>query len=419
MSAQARLALHGGDRAVSNGSIAKWPPISEIDRQYVLASLAGENHAFGPNCQAFENEFAAWNGNRYAITTNSGTAALHMSIAACGCGAGDEVIVTAYSWSSSATAILHHNAIPVFIDIDFDTINMDVSKIEAAITPRTKALMVVHLHGLAVDMDAVMAIARKHKLKVIEDACQAHGAEFRGKKVGTWGHCAAFSFNQNKSLCSGEGGMFVTDDEDLLNKARMVWSFGETRTPAQSRDYHAYALGWMYRNNDLTAAFGRAQLTRLTSYIQTQRENAAALLHQLRGVKGLILPVEPPHHAHSYYNFTCRIDSAALGYTDSPAKLRDKIMQALCAEGVPVGVWQHFILPAMTVFQARNAFGKGSPWCLADPVNYDPAQFPLAQRHTTTHFGMTTPLRSPHPPEVAQAVAEAIRKVFDHVDELV
>ena len=154
-----------------------------------------------------------------------------MALVACDVGCGDEVIVTAYSWSSSATCILHHNAIPVFVDINFDTINMDESLIERAITKKTKAIIAVHLHGLPMNMEKVMAIARKHKLKVVEDACQAHGATFKGRKVGTWGHCAAFSFNQNKCLCSGEGGMFVTDDEEMLKKATQLWSFGETRTP--------------------------------------------------------------------------------------------------------------------------------------------------------------------------------------------
>src|SRR3954464_7362323 len=250
------LAINGGNKTIPDGFIKGWPEITDVDRKYVLDSLNQWNHAFGPNCVAFEKEFAAWNGNHFAITTNSGTAALHMGLAACGCGAGDEVLVTAYSWSSSATCILHANAIPVFVDIDFDTMNMDVSKIEAAITPRTKAIVAVHLHGLSLDMDAIMRIARSHNLKVIEDACQSHGALFNGKKVGAFGDCAAFSFNQNKSLCSGEGGMFVTDSAEILEKARMIWSFGETRTPSQDRDFHAYALGWMYRNKDLKETFG-------------------------------------------------------------------------------------------------------------------------------------------------------------------
>jgi perosamine synthetase len=208
-----KLAIKGGNKAVPDGTIKNWPPIDDIDRQMVLASLDQTNHAFGPNCTAFEKEWAAWNGNKHAITTNSGTAALHMGIVACGCGTGDEVIVTAYSWSSSATCILQHSCIPVFVDIDYDTMLIDPKKIEAAITPKTKAIIAVHLHGLPCDMDPIMAVAKKHNLRVIEDACQAHGAVYKGRKVGTIGHCGAFSFNQNKCLCSGEGGMFVTDDE--------------------------------------------------------------------------------------------------------------------------------------------------------------------------------------------------------------
>ncbi|MCK4283088.1 MAG: aminotransferase class I/II-fold pyridoxal phosphate-dependent enzyme, partial [Candidatus Brocadiae bacterium] len=197
-----KLAIKGGRRTIPEGAIKKWPPIDDVDRKMVMEALEGNVLTTGPNCQALQEEFAVWNGNRYAITTNSGTGALHMCVAACGCGAGDEVIVPAYSWSSSATCILHHNAIPVFVDIDFDTMNIDVDRIEAAITPRTKAIIVVHLHGLAVDMERVTDVARRHGLKVIEDACQAHGATFKGKKVGTWGNCAAFSLNQNKCFCS-------------------------------------------------------------------------------------------------------------------------------------------------------------------------------------------------------------------------
>ena len=300
---QDKLAILGGQPVVPPGTIQPWPPIDAVDEQYVLASLRGTNHAFGPNCVAFEQEFAAWNGNRYAITTNSGTAALHMSVAACGCSEGDEIIVTAYSWSSSATCILHHNCIPVFVDIDWTTMNIDVAKIEAAITAKTKAIIVVHLHGLAVDMDQVMALAKRYGIMVIEDACQAHGARFQGKKVGTLGHCAAFSFNQNKNLCSGEGGMFVTDDEELLQKARTLWSFGETRSPVEARDYHVYALGWMYRNNDLTAAFGRAQLTRLDLYLEWQKRNVHQLHEQLQGTPYLLLPSEPAGHEHNWYNY--------------------------------------------------------------------------------------------------------------------
>ena len=309
------LAINGGKKTIPEGMIKNWPPIDNIDREMVMASLNGGKHAFGPNCTAFQEEYAKWNGNKYAIFTNSGTAALHMGIYASDIGAGDHVLVTSYSWSSSATCILHHNAIPIFVDIDFATINIDVDKIEKAITPRTKAIVVVHLHGLAVNMEKVMAIAKKHKLKVIEDACQAHGALFNGKKTGTLGHCAAFSFNQNKCLCTGEGGMFVTDDKEMYEKACKLWSFGETSTPSQQRDYHAYALGWMYRGSDLVAAFGRAQLSKMDAYFKAQRENGAVMNKLCKGLKGFIAPHEPKGHTHNWYNYTSRVDAQALGWT--------------------------------------------------------------------------------------------------------
>jgi perosamine synthetase len=415
-----QLAILGGTPAVPEGMIKPWPPISDVDRKLVLDSLESEAHTYGPNCVALEEEFAQWNGNRFGITTNSGTAALHMAVAAVGCGAGDHVLVTAYSWSSSATCIIHHNSLPVFVDIDFDTINMDVSKIEAAITPKTKAIIAVHLHGLALDMDAVLDVARRHNLKVIEDCCQSHGALFRGKKVGTMGDCATFSFNQNKCMCSGEGGMFTTDDEAIAANARAVWSFGETRTPAQSRDYHAYALGWMYRNNDLTAAWGRAQLQNLDRYLEIQRENAAALIEGLQGTPGLIIPTQPEGYLHNWYNFTSRIDMDAIGWTGDPARMRDAIMKAINAEGVPASVWQQYILPRMTVFLAKNAYGSGCPWTCpyTEPIDYDPEAFPVAQKHSDTHFGMTMPLRAPNGPDVARAVAHGIRKVFENAEKL-
>ncbi len=416
-----KLAILGGQPVIREGEIKPWPPIDDTDRKMVLESLSGLNHTYGPNYTKFQEEYAAWNGNKHAILTNSGTAALHMSLVACDVSAGDHVLVTAYSWSSSATCILHHNAIPIFVDIDFDTINIDVDKIEQAITPRTKAIIVVHLHGLAVNMDKVMKIARKHGLKVIEDACQAHGALFKGRKTGTLGDCAAFSFNQNKCLCTGEGGMFVTNDDDMKFKATQLWSFGETRTPAESRNYHAYALGWMYRSSDMVAAFGRAQLAKMDDYFRIQRENGAVMNKKCAGVKGLILPTEPEGHTHNWYNYTSRIDMEAIGWTGDPSLMRVAVMKALNAEGVPVSVWQQFILPEMTVFRAKNAYGHGCPWTFmnsGDGVEYDPAKFPVATRHCNTHFGMTVPLRAPNRTDVAEKVADAFIKVFDNIDKI-
>ena len=414
------LAVRGGKPSIPDGAVKPWPPIDDDDRRMVLASLEGANHAFGPNCAAFQEEFAAWNGNRYALTTNSGTAALHMALVAAECGCGDEVIVPAYSWSSSATCVMQHNALPVFVDIDFDTMNIDTSKIEAAVTSKTKAIIAVHLHGLPADMDAVMAIADKHGLKVIEDACQAHGARLRGRKVGTLGHCAAFSFNQNKCLSAGEGGMFVTDDEDMSKRAQALWSFGEQAAPTGRRDYHVYAMGWMYRNSDLCAAWGRAQLRKLDWYLQVQQENADCLTRELAGVPGLILPTAPDGYDHNWYNYTLRFDMATLGHAHDAPAFRDKIVSALRAEGLETGIWQAFVLPAMTVFQAKDGYGHGCPWSCphSRPMDYSVADFPMATKHLATHTGMTTPLRAPNGTEVAKLVAGAIKKVMTSLNQL-
>jgi perosamine synthetase len=308
----------------------------------------------------------------------------------------------------------------VFVDINYDTINIDTDKIEQAITEKTKAIIAVHLHGLAVNMDKINRIAKKYNLKVIEDSCQAVGAKFKDKKTGTMGDCAAFSFNQNKCLCSGEGGMFVTDNEGMYNKAKTLWSFGENRSPVEKRDYHVYALGWMYRNNDLTAAFARAQLTKLNRYLEIQKENVEIFIDIVKDVKGLILPAVPEGYLHNWYNFTSRIDAGQFKYKGPANKLRDAIMAAIQAEGVRVGIWQSYILPAMTVFQARNAYGKGCPWKCphARDVSYDIADFPAAQKHCDTHFGMTESLRAPNGSETAEYVGKAFKKVFENAEQL-
>ena len=414
------LAIHGGPKAVPDGLMRPWPPISDADRRMVLASLEGTEHTHGPNSRVLETEFAAWNGNRHVLTCNSGTAALHMCVAACECGTGDEIIVPAYTWPSSATCCLHHNCIPVFIDIDWATMNIDPAKIEAAVTPRTRAIMAVHLHGLAADMDAILAVARKHGLRVIEDASQSHGATYKGRKVGTLGDCAAFSTNQNKCLSAGEGGFFVTDDASLFEKGKTLWYFGENRVPNEAVEYHTYGMGWMYRNNDLVAAFARAQLARLDDYLAQQKVNAARLARCLAGVPGLILPESPPGYSHTYYNYTIRFDMDALGRARDAKALRDRLLAALRAEGADVAVWQGWPVPEMTVFRARNAYGKGCPWqCqYAGNVDYSVGQFPVAKRHSDWHVGMTTPLRSPNGPEVAERVADAFRKVLANLDQV-
>ena len=418
------LAIYGGTPAILPGTVKNWPPVDRTDEEMVLDALHADCHTRGKHNLAFEQEFCSWNGNQYALFTNSGTAALHMCLVGCGVGAGDHVLVTAYSWSSSATCILHHDAIPIFVDINRDTFLMDPDLIEAAITPRTKAIIVVQLHGLCNNMDKINAIAKKHHLFVIEDACQAHGALYKGRKAGTLGDCAAFSLNQNKCLSCGEGGIFVTNDARIFDGASKLWSFGETSRPEQRRDYHAYALGWMYRNNEITAAFARAQLKKYDWYLQTLRANGNYLKDHLVGIKNLLLPVEPDGCTHNWYNFNLRINFDTLGFNGSEndkIRFRDAVCAAIKAEGVTALVWQHFILPEMTVFQAKNAYGMGYPWSIPgadEGVDYTPSRFPEALRYCHRHISIVQTLRAPNGLDIAARAVEGIRKVFEHLDRI-
>ncbi len=412
------LAIQGGPRLIRTGAVKPSPPTTRTDEQFVLQSLRGSRHAWGPNCDELEKEWAAWNGNKHCIAVTSGTAALHMCLAACNASAGDEIITPAYSWTSSVSCILHAHCIPVFVDIDPVTLNIDPEEIEAAITRRTRAIIAVHLHGVPAEMDSIMAIAKRHKLLVIEDACQAHGALYRGRKVGTIGHCASFSLNQNKMLSAGEGGLFVTDDEAMKERGRSLLLFGDFQKPSNDPRFHSYGLGYMYRYNDLCAAYARAQLRSLDKTIAHARRMFAILREGLAGTPGLILPVEPPGTKENGYNFVCHVAPRAVGYRGPVNYFREAIVSALAAEGVSAFVWQRRILPEMAAVAARNAFGNGSPWRERHSrVHYDPRRFPVALDHTDRYF-VIGGMRLPNTERLAEQTVEAVRKVFGHLDEL-
>ena len=417
-----KLAILGGPKAVGeNIQFKVWPKVTKEDEKFVLASLRQSNHAFGPNCVALQEEFAAWNGNKYCAASNSGTAALHMGLAACEVGCGDEVITTTLSWTSSATCIMHHNAIPVFVDIDWDTQLIDPEKIEAAITPKTRAILPVHYWGLPCDMDAIMKIARKHNLYVIEDACQAHGATYKGKKVGTIGHCAAFSLNQNKNMSAGEGGLFVANDEKLFQKGRALMNFGEMRAPEAKRDFHSYGMGWMYRTSDLPAAYARSMLKNLDATNAKARENYDRLYEGLRGVPNLKLPVESKHRRSNGYAFVIRIESTPANWKGTMAEFQHAVALALTAEGVPVAA-ARMALPAHTVFQAKNGYGHGCPWTCPytrKDISYDMKQFPVTQK--VVDCSIQIAINGHRPPNGAReinAIIKGVRKVFNQLDQV-
>ena len=417
------LAVNGGPPSLSPDAVLPSPPTTVLDEEMVLASLRSGVHAWGENCEALQREWAAWNGNRHCIALNSGTAALHMCLAACGVGAGDEVLTPAYSWTSSATCILHQNAIPVFVDVEPQWQNLDFSRAERAVTPRCKAILVVHLHGVPADMDAAMVLAKRHGLAVVEDCCQAHGALYKGRKVGTIGHCAAFSLNQNKMLSAGEGGLFVTDSDQILNRGRSLVLFGDFRRRGEAdvpegSGYPGFGLGWMYRYNELSAAYARAQLVRLDDGIAHARSLFAILRRELSGLPGLILPTEPAWATENAYNFVCHVDPGAVGYEGPVNVMREAVVRALTAEGVPAFVWQRRILPEMAAIAHRNAYGGGSPWAEhGSHVAYDPSEYPVSLYHSASYF-IIGGLRRPNTEDTARAIAAAVRKVFERISEV-
>ena len=308
-----KLAIMGGTPVVPEGMHRPWPDIRPEDRKAVAAVLERRT-LFGPTAPEItrlEREWAAYLGRSYCIATNSGTAALHCGLAAVGVRSGDEVIVPAFTFVATALAVVHQGARPVFCDIDPDTFNIDPTLIEERLSERTAAIMPVHLHGLPADMDEILAIARRRGLAVVEDAAQAHGATYRDRKVGTLTECAGFSLNATKTLSGGEGGLFVTDDEEGWRVARRLSNFGEDVPPTRAdafRPYLTHGVGWMYRSHELPAALARSQLRRLDEYVARARRNAQILTEGLRELPGVIPPRVPEDRTHTFHKYRVRLD---------------------------------------------------------------------------------------------------------------
>ena len=374
------LAVNGGPREVPEGMVKSWPPITEADKQAVLAVLdSGHLHGTGaPEAKAFQKEWAEYCGVKYALVTNSGTSALHMAVAAAGLQPGDEVILPAYTYWATAAAVLHHNCIPVFVDIELESYCMDPALVEEKITERTKALMPVHVHGMPADMDAIDEVAKRHKLVVLEDAAQAHGAEYKGRKVGGMGDAAGFSLNRSKNLTACEGGIYTTNDESAYQYATMMREFGEVIDPDKRREYNAYTLGWMYRPIEFANAFGRSQLRRLNEYNEQRREMGGYLNEALGAIPGVRPAASPAGRKQVYWTYVLELLPEELGLDCPKRAFREAAEAALRAEGVNVAQWQLMPVPAQDVFQDMKGYGRGCPWTcrFSRPVEYRGEDYP-------------------------------------------
>jgi perosamine synthetase len=277
----------------------------------------------GKYLQQFEAAFGDFCGTRHALACSNGTAAIHLALMALGIGPGDEVIVPTLTFVASANAVVHCGARPVFVDSEPTTWNMDGALIEAKLTARTKAIMTVPLYGHPVDMEPILTLASKHGLFVIEDAAQAHGSEYKGRRVGSLGDIAAFSFFGNKIITTGEGGMVVTDDDDLASRVRQLRGHGMD----PDRRYWFPIIGYNYRMTNVSAAIGLAQLEKVDWHIERRLEVASWYREELRDVPGLTWQIEPHWGKHAYWMFTVMIDEGA-------ATTRDELMGYLHARGV-------------------------------------------------------------------------------------
>ena len=335
-------------------AIAK-PIIGRAEAEAVLRVLKSGTLALGPELKAFEQEFARTIGTRHAVAVSSGTAGLHLALLAAGIGPGDEVITSPFSFIASANAILYVGATPVFVDVDPVTFNLDPQKVAAAVTPRTKAILPVHIFGQAADMTAVMQVAQTHGLVVVEDACESVLATHAGKRVGAFGQSAVFAFYPNKQMTTGEGGMVVTNDDRVAETCRSLANQG--RVPnLQWLDHQV--LGYNYRMDEMSAAIGRVQLRRLPALIAARQRVAAwydaEIARQLPQVRMMRTATG---NTHTYFVYV--VQTPAVG-----AK-RDDLIRRLDADGVQTKPY----LPCIHLFSFyRDRFG------------FKTGDFPIAER---------------------------------------
>lgn len=321
-------------------SIAR-PVMGPEEKQAVLEVLDSGIIAQGPRVKAFEEAFAAMCGVRHAVATSSGTTALHVALLANRIGPGDEVITGAFTFIASANSCLYAGARPVFVDIDPRTFNIDPAKIEAAITPRTRAILPIHLFGLPCDMDAIMAIAKKHNLLVIEDACQAHAATYKGRRVGSFG-TGTFSLYPTKNITSAEGGMVTTDDDAIDESSRVIRQHG-----MRVRYYHD-ELGFNFRMTDIHAAIGLAQLGKLEQFNASRRANAAFYNANLKGV---VTPFVPQGCEHVYHQYTIRV----------PGGKRDALREHLKAHDIGSEVYYPVPIHRQTFYVKDLGYNQSLP----------------------------------------------------------
>jgi len=421
-----RLALFGGPKTIDR-SFKRYNPIGpeEVDaakqvvESGVLSQFIGAwdpDFYGGPKVKEFERKCESYFGVKHAITVNSWTSGLIAAVGAIGIEPGDEVIVTPFTMCASATAILHWNAIPVFADIEPGTFCLDPESVEANITPYTKAIMAVDIFGHSANMDALMHIACKHKLKVITDTAQAPGAIYKGRFAGTLSHVGGFSLNYHKHIHTGEGGILVTDDDELAERLRLIRNHAEAVVGDMGMTNLSNMIGYNFRLGEIECAIGIAQLDKLAALVAGRQKIAHQLTIGLAGLKGLRTPSIEDGCTHSFYVYPLVLDVKGLGVS------RKSILEALRAEGLDALAGGYVNVHLLPMYQHKMAYGtKGFPWssdvCRRE-VNYAKGICPVAEElHDETFLGFPMCLHDLSDADVA-SIGAAFRKVWAQLDRL-
>lgn len=429
----AELAIAGGVATRTQAFPAR-RTMGEAEKQAVIEVMdSGELSGFfgspgpqwlgGAKVKEFECKWADKYGFKHAISVNSWTTGLMTAVGAIGISPGDEVIVSPYTMSASATAILFYGGIPVFADIDPDTFNISAVTIERCITPRTKAIMVVHIFGQAADMDPIMELAGRHQLKVIEDAAQAPGIYYKGKPVGAIGDIGGFSLNYHKHIHTGEGGMLVTNDDQLALRCQLIRNHAENLVEMQQVEDLTNMIGSNYRLTELQAAIGCAQLDRLEDCLVHRRRLADYFGQQLADIDGLTAAKVADGAEHAYYLYPVKYDAKVTGIS------RNAFVKAVNAELPKPEVWEQtgwaeaYVRPLYLapLYQKKIALGpQGFPWNMHPEVDYSYQKgiCPVVERMYDEELIFTPLMREPLSESDIDDFVAAIKKVLRHKNEL-
>jgi len=417
-----KLAINGGNKIVTIPQKDGWDQVTEEEISIVTDMLRrGELSSAGGGVMAkFEQEFAEFMGAKYCLSQNSGTSTLHSAYFAAGIGPGDEVIVPSYTWHATATPVLHTNGIPVFCEIDPHSLTVDPDDLKKRITPRTKAIAVVHVFGYVANMDAIMEVANEHDLIVVEDCSHAHGAEWDGRKVGTIGHIGCFSLQASKPIIAGEGGAIITDDTEFYERILILGHYGRIARDLITDKYKHLGnmgIGWKYRAHPLAVGIAKVQLARLNELNEKRGKIAQYWDEEFSKLPG-IEPVYtyPKAKRGGYLGYLLIYHAEKLG--ELP---QEKFMAALQAEGVSAteGFYKGD-LHLQSLFNGFNFYGdRGCPFGCPhiDKVRkYEKGSLPVSESIGPKVFSL--PVFTEPTNGLVEQYVDAFRKVVENIGEI-